>query len=294
MNSIVFERYHGSEEEVNVITAENGEVFTAIEAKAFLSCKSIKKLTVGSAVAVIGDWAFAHMQNLEQLILPCREIRFGKKVFLDCEKLHYIGVCGDESNNPGTPYFLASAVRILKKEELCRPGQAGDKKLHQEWIKDYDAQMISFLQSSDEDGFDPVFFGWFKVDDIDDQIPGFLAKKREEKTKLVLQRLAYPLYLKDECKEKLYTYIREHVPWDEKEKEHTAVYEYFCRERSECSKAVKYYQILKDSGCLSNRLIQALLDGVKERTTEVTAFLLREQLASGQEDNYFSGFDFEI
>ncbi len=294
MNSVVFERYHGNEEEVTVITSESGEAFTGIEAKAFLSCKSIKKLTVGSAVAVIGDWAFAHMQNLEQLILPCREIRFGKKVFLDCEKLYYIGVYGDESNNPGMPYFLASAVRILKKEELCRPGQAGNKLMHKEWIKDYDAQLISFLQSSDEDGFDPVFFGWFKVDDIDDQIPGFLAKKREEKTKLVLQRLAYPLYLEDESKEKLYHYIREHVPFDEKRKEHMAVYEYFCREQSECAKEVKYYQILKDSGCLSKVLIQALLDGVKERTAEVTAFLLREQFAGGQGDNYFSGFDFEI
>ena len=111
---------------------------------------------------------------------------------------------------------------------------------------------------------------------------------------MVLQRLAYPLYLKDEYKEQLYAYIREHVPLDGKEKEHMAVYEYFCREQSECAKEVKYYQILKDSGCLKGQLIQALLDGVKEKTPEVTAFLLRQQLAVRQENDYFSEFDFEI
>ena len=94
---------------------------TEVKAKAFLSCKTVGKLVLEDSVTAIGDWAFAHMQNLHTFVLPGHEIAFGKKVFLDCEKLKEIQIRDDESGNPGTPFFMASAVRVLKKEELCRP-----------------------------------------------------------------------------------------------------------------------------------------------------------------------------
>ncbi len=294
MKDVVFEKYCGSEEEVTVDASQNREEYTAIAAKAFLSCKSIKKLKVGSAVAAIGDWAFAYMQNLEQLILPCREILFGKKVFLSCSKLQRIDITGDCSANPGTPFLLAAAVRILQQESLCRPEKAGDAIQHGEWIMAYDKALLSFLEESDEKGFEPVFFGWFKVDDIEDQRPGFLEKRRTEKAQLVLQRLAYPMYLQEAVREQLYCYIREHVPNGEMQEEHVAVYMLFCGEESCYAKEVKYMQILKDSGCLTDELIDKLLENIKEKNPEVTAFLLRQKLSEHKEDDYFSGFCFEI
>ncbi len=292
MNSTVFEKYCGSKEEEVVFLSEEGNEITDIAAKAFLSCKSIKKLTIGGSVTRIGDWAFAHMKNLQILLLPRIEITFGKKVFLDCEKLMQIQICPDESGNPGTPYFLASAVSVLKKEELCQPVKAADKVLHQAWIQAYDKVLFSFLEQADEDGFDPVFFGWFRVEDIDEQLPRFLEEKRRKKAQLVLQRLLYPAYLKEENREKLYQYIKKHVPSEDGKKEHTAVYALFCDENEEYGKDIKYLQILKQSGCLNSMLMQMLLENIKEASAEIRAYLLREKQQLLKENDYFAGFDF--
>ena len=294
MSEVILEKYHGSEESAAVDFSEKGEAITEIGAKAFLSCKSIKKLSINSSVTRIGDWAFAHMQNLEVLIVPCKEISLGKKVFLDCEKLMQIQIEGDRSDDPGTPYLLASAVRVLKKEVLCKPERAGDHKEHQRWLEDYDKALLSFLEEADEEGFEPVFIGWFRVEDIDEQIPRYLEKKRREKAQLVLQRLCFSMYLEEKMKERLHKYVVEHVPEKEKKKEHTAVYDLLVDEEENFGKEVQYFQILKECGCLSGGLIEKLLKQMKDPPAEITAFLLREQSGIKTEKNYFEEFDFDL
>lgn len=103
----IMERYQGSESEVFIDTIGENKV-TQIGTKAFLSCKSVKKLVLSDRIDRIGDWAFAHMQNLQLLELPCHEINLGRKVFLGCEALRQIRIRGDESGNQGTPFFMVS------------------------------------------------------------------------------------------------------------------------------------------------------------------------------------------
>lgn len=287
---MIFERYDGSEEEVLVAFDKQGKPFGAIGAKAFLSCKTIKKLEIAGSVTEIGDWAFAHMQNLEMLVLPCRELKIGKKAFLDCEKLMKIQIMGDESNNPGTSWLMASAVRTLKKYNLCKPDVAGRKETHKEWIKAYDKELLSFLEESDEEGFEPVFIGWFHVENIDEQIPRYLEKRRREKAELVLQRLLYADYMQEETLNSLYDYVKEHIPEKGGRKEHISVYELFCEMDSEYGKDIRYLKILEKSGCLNQYVMEKLLADIKEPSAEVMAYLLKRIAGEKKENDFFDEF----
>ena len=264
---------------------------TEVKAKAFLSCKTVEKLILEDSVTVIGDWAFAHMQNLHTLVLPVHEITLGKKVFLDCEKLKEIQIRNDESGNPGTPFFMASAVRVLKKEELCRPEMAGRSASHREWLKAYDSELLHFIQEEDAEGFEPVFIGWFHVEDTDEQIPRYVRKKREEKVELILQRLLYPEYLSGEDRALLEQYLREHMPYGSRAEEHTVVFDMICNPSMEYGTDIAYMKILEKAGCLTKETISLLMEQMEEAAAEITAFLLKNQAELTKEYNYFSEFE---
>ena len=264
---------------------------TEVKAKAFLSCKTVEKLILEDSVTVIGDWAFAHMQNLRTLVLPVHEITLGKKVFLDCEKLKEIQIRNDESGNPGTPFFMASAVRVLKKEELCRPEMAGRSASHREWLKAYDSELLHFIQEEDAEGFEPVFIGWFHVEDTDEQIPRYVRKKREEKVELILQRLLYPEYLSGEDRALLEQYLREHMPYGSRAEEHTVVFDMICNPSMEYGTDIAYMKILEKAGCLTKETISLLMEQMEEAAAEITAFLLKTQAERSEGNDYFSEFD---
>lgn len=287
----ILESYTGNDSEVIVSFSADGQPVTEIGAKAFLSCKSAEKLVIGDTVFKIGDWAFAHMKNLKILELPCREISLGRKVFLDCEKLMQIQIRNDKSENPGTPFFMASAVRLLKKEDLCRPDQAGAKASHREWIREYDEALLHFIQEEDKDGFEPVFIGWFHVEDTDEQIPRYLKLRRSEKTELVFQRLLYPLYLEKMHRTLLYRYLREHMPNGCRKEEHTEVFTMLCDPDREYGRDIRYMKIMEEAGGLSFQNVQKLLDHMEGCSAEVTAFLLRKQSEAAENEDYFAGLD---
>lgn len=264
---------------------------TEVKAKAFLSCKTVGKLVLEDSVTAIGDWAFAHMQNLHTFVLPGHEIAFGKKVFLDCEKLKEIQIRDDESGNPGTPFFMASAVRVLKKEELCRPELAGKSAFHREWMKEYDSALLHFIQEEDAEGFEPVFIGWFHVEDTDEQIPRYLKKRREDKVELIFQRLLYPEYLSGEDRTLLEKYLREHMPYGSRAKEHTVVFDMLCDPSTEYGTDIAYMKILEKAGCLTKEAISLLMEQMEEAAAEITAFLLKKQAELTKENDYFSEFE---
>lgn len=287
----ILKSYQGTETEVIVDGIFQREAITRIEDKAFLSCKTIQKLALGDTVTEIGDWAFAHMQNLQTLILPCHELALGKKVFLDCPKLSRVEIRGDESGNPGTPYFMASAVQIMGSDKLCKPEKAGSHLYHKEWMEEYDRELLHFVHQPDEEGFEPVFMGWFYVEDTDVQLPRYLLKRRREKTQLVYQRLLYPAHIKEETRQKLYDFLRAHIPGGREERVHTLAFDMMCEENAPYSKNIRYLQIWEAGGLLSASVISRLLAEMHNPLAEVTAFLLRKQGESGNKKDYFSGLD---
>lgn len=280
------ESYDGNQVNVVIPAVVDALPVTKIGAKAFLSCKSIMHMTLPETIQEIGDWAFAHMKNLKTLTLPAHFISLGKHVFLDCNNLAQIKIQPDYSMNPGLPYFLASSVTLLKKPSLCCPECATDEKQHAEWMADYDAALLQFLSAPDDTGFEPVFLGWFSVEDLDLQTQKFTAQRQCEKTSLVFQRLLYPDFLADSTKKILYDYLTTHMPEGALSMEHTVPFQMLCNEYRD---DIRYLKILADTGYITARTLPLLQENLRNAVPEVIGFLLRYQENFTDFEDFFTG-----
>lgn len=282
------ESYSGEAFSVTVPSFHNHCPVTGISAKAFLSCKNIIELTLSDNITQIGDWAFAHMKNLKKLTLPKNHLNFGKNVFLDCGQISEILITNDNSNNPGTGFLLASAVTLLDNIELCRPDLAGSHTTHEEWLAKYDHALTAFLDAPDDSGFDPVFLGWFSVEDLDSQRNRFVLQRRKEKTKLCFLRLLYDMGLSDASREKLQSYLVSHMPKGERCQEHLVPFTELCQVYHT---DVRYLQCIADTGYITLDTIDELLDGLADAALEVKALLLRYQQEFCGAKEFFAGLE---
>lgn len=270
---MIYEKYTGTEYSYTMPQSDNGQPYTAIADKAFLSNKTLHELTLSPAVTQIGSWAFAHMHNLEKLTVPCTTFAFGRQIFLDCPNLSCIYVTGDSSDNPGLPYFLANAVTILKKDELFDPKYAASADTHSDWMMKYDEALSAYIDSPDESGFEPIFYGWFNDEDADAQLPVYLKDCRRKKVCLVFLRLLYPLHLSAAFRTRLQAYLKDHMPDGSKAAEHIAVWESLLQDGY--GEDMRCIHILEDAGILTETQIARLLEHLQPGNPEVTAYLLR-------------------
>lgn len=286
----IFERYEGTDVTYCVPSFHDGRPVTKIAAKAFLSCKTIQKLEMPDTVTEIGDWAFAHMKNLQELVLPFRMLAYGKKPFLDCEQLKKITVRGGTAKTEGVFFLLASAVTVLEQPGLCQPGWAGDAKRCAQWLEAYDKALEEYLDSSDEEGFEPVFIGWFHVEDMDEQMPRHMEKRRKNKIRLILQRLRYREHLSEKLKKRMFDYLASHMPDGKERDEHTLVPDVICDEE-EYRNQVCYMKILQESGSLNWENIQYFLERLQGAAPEVMAYLVQLLQEKGSNDEFFMGLE---
>lgn len=282
------ESYQGNETTVTIPALVNALPVTEIGAKAFLSCKSITHLTLPETIQEIGDWGFAHMKSLKSLTLPAHSIRLGKNVFLDCINLTEIKIEPDHSKNPGLPYFLASSVTLLNEPSLCCPERAGNETQHAEWMADYDTVLLQFLSAPDNTGFEPVFLGWFSVEDLDSQTQKFTKQRQREKTFLVFQRLLYPAYLENSTRKILCDYLTSHMPEGALAQEHTVPFEMLCKEFRD---DIRYLKIVADTGYITAQTLPLLQEGLQDAAPEIIGFLLRYQHEFVRCEDFFAGLE---
>lgn len=281
---MTYEKYTGREAFVSLTE----EPYLHIGPKAFLSCKTVENLKLPLNLQSIGDWAFAHMHNLTDLYLPTNPITFGKKVFLDCDKLQRIHLVGDTSGNPGLPQMLGACVTILQKPELLQSHLAGNEATHKDWLIQFDEALEEFLTEEDVHGFEPVFYGWFNDDDVySTQLPLFLKKKRIGKLYLTFLRLRYPLHLTVSLEKLLQTYLKDHMPWGEKADEHITTWELLPEYGKE---ELIYIQLLEQADAFYITNIPALIEHLQGASPEIIAYLLNLQSANGGTDDFFEHF----
>lgn len=285
---MIYEKYTGTEYAYVMPSAKDGCPYTAVADKTFLSCKTLHELTLAPTVTRIGSWAFAHMHNLEKLTVPCAALQFGRQVFLDCPRLTCIHVMEDASGNPGLPFFLAGAVTLLQKDNLFNPALAAGADTHTNWLAAYDDALLTFLNTPDESGFEPVFYGWFNDEDSDAQLPRYLEMRRRNKVRLTFLRLLYPLYLSADCKAHLHAYLANHMPDGAKADEHTAVWD--CLRQDGYGEDIRCMHILEEAQILTRTQIARLLDYLQPGNPEVIAYLLRLRDSLRQNTDMFGQF----
>ena len=272
------DKYEGCDRDVTLLKEVSGKPLAVIGTKAFLSCREIERLELPETVNRIEDWAFAHMKNLQKIVLPAKDIFLGKKVFLGCHSLKRVELSGTQNLYEGIPYFLASMLTLMVEVPVSFQ-TAGDLQGQWNFLKDYDKALSQYLDREDTYGFEPAFIGWFNVEDVDDQQQEFIRERRKCKIDLAFQRLLYSEGLERETEKVLSEYLLR--TWE-------LVKELFTDKEREYSRNVQYYRIWKKIGGFSVLAPQALLDEMTEAEPEVRAFLVECELNSGTAETFFA------
>lgn len=270
-----YDKYEGQEAEVSLPVLMCNKPLGIIGMKAFLSCKTVEKLVLPESLVQVEDWAFAHMKNLRELVLPAKQIAFGKKVFLGCDSLQRVDLHNTDVYG-GIPFFLANAFRVLDDEKLFDLEQAGDVNRQWEWLSLYDEKLMEYIKRPDEDGFVPAFIGWFDVEDVDDQKDGYVLSQRKNKVLLVFQRLIYSAKMESDVERFLQEYLlrSQELIMD------------VVREES-CGKDIRYYKVWKQAGGLKSDTCKEILTWLSDKEPEIKAYLLDITLENTKADDYF-------
>ncbi|MGN0425444.1 MAG: leucine-rich repeat protein [Acetatifactor sp.] len=275
------EKYEGTATSVVLPEEVDVKPLSVIGTKAFLSCREVERLILPAGIERIEDWAFAHMKNLRELVLPAKEIAFGRKVFLGCGKLEQISFLQTEGLYRGIPYFLASQV-LFTQEPPMDLTLAGSAQGQWKWLAEYDRLLIRFLDREDTDGFEPAFIGWFNIEDVDDQQEDFVRERRRCKISLVLQRFRYDRGLKWETEERLTAYLM--AVW-------TTVAEMLTEEESVYSRDVNYFKIWRKIGGFKVLSPRELLGRLPDGDPEIRAFLMECEMEETGADAFFANLD---
>lgn len=267
--------YEGTDRLLTIPDTIEGSPVTRIEPKAFLGSRQIAQLILPDRISEIGDWAFSHMTGLKCLILPPSEIVLGRQVFLDCPMLTEIRVQNQPETDPFLPFYLAASLLILKTSPLFRPADVGSES----WYGDFDRALCRFLEHPDDEGFEPVYLGWFEDEDVmATQHPRYIRQKRLEKAALTMKRLRFPNALQKEYVKIYEDYLLSRFS--------LGVWECFCSEEfaSDCA----YLKILLDLGCVTEDNIDALLaDANRIGACEAVAMLLQYQQTRLTKNDFF-------
>lgn len=289
-----FQKYNGQAEEVQLLSGEEKPLVT-IGAKAFLSCKHVERLFLPETVENVEDWAFAHMKNLSEIILPAKEICFGKKVFLGCDKLCRVlflekqdaslkkqNVHAETVVYEGISYFLASMFRFFPGSSLENLKMAGDEQGQWQWLAEYDEALQSYIGRADDYDFEPAFIGWFDIEDVDDQKQRYVIQQKKHKIRLAFQRLLYGEKLSGQTEQYLKAYLR---------KESTLVEALLPDCEEPCSRDIRYFRIWEQAGGLDMACTDRFLERIPESEPEIRGYLLQIRLGSMDKNNFFENLD---
>lgn len=272
----------------------------AVERKAFLSNKSLYAVSFPDSIEEVGDWAFAHCDNLTELSFPGREVRFGRAVFKNCGKLKRIQIRNQrEDGQPGTPdsrnqlsatpadaaepppavpELLAATVTMLDAYYLLDLQRAGNG----EWLEKWDTKLLSVLHTPDQEGYiSQSVYG--EEDYIGTDLEEYISERRREKVRLAYLRLLHPQALHPALKEELETYLRSLTKGQPGEEAWLVL-------KQEYSSHSEYYKLFASLRCITEDNCDTILEDIGEDNPEMKAFFLkhREEQREGTTDFFES------
>ena len=282
----LIKRYRGIGERIQVPSHIDEKPVISIEKKAFLSCKTIREIILPDTVEEIGDWAFAHAEQLRTVSMPHHALIHGKELFLGCKRLREISIrtISEEETaklqSEGLWRMLAMAVTVFHDYFLFDPMEIGSDA----WVKRWDEKLIGLVALDDLDGFEELWTcGEEDYEGKDYDIKSYPVEKRKMKLRLVYFRLLHPYKLSDSVQEELLGYLRRHTKgtmepeaWDIILEEHT--------------NELNYYQIFVNAGCVNADNFDSLLSDMGNVGAEIKAYLLRYKEEHLAPKDAFSAF----
>ncbi len=283
-NGYALKRYRGTGEQIIVPPFIEQNPVTAIEKKAFLSCKTIKNITLPDTVGEIGDWAFAHAEQLRTVIIPCHTLARGKELFLGCKRLREIVLSGHDSvGEGGLGRMLALTVTVLHDYFLFDPVEAGTA----EWVRRWDEKLMDLIELDDLDGFEELWTcGEEDYEGKDYDIKSYPVEKRKMKLRVVYFRLLYPYKLSEEMNNSLQSYLCRHTKGTQTPQAWELLVE-------EYSQDLAYYRVFAEAGGITAENFDSLLEDLRDSSAEIRAYLLRYKEEHFAAKDAFAAFELD-
>ena len=178
----------------------SGSSLFAIENKAFLSAKSLRRVILPAGIEHVGDWAFAKCDNLMSVSFKGSHTPglFGKEVFKGCDRLTSIDF---EEGDAVTSKLLALCANKLPYDHLLRSDDVGQQSWYEKWdislearlkSDDAEARMSAALCGEEDISYDGI-------GSVDGEMPGetgdYVQKEEYNRCGLCYIRLANDKYL---------------------------------------------------------------------------------------------------
>ncbi|MDE7222703.1 MAG: leucine-rich repeat domain-containing protein [Acetatifactor sp.] len=271
---------------VSVPSQIEGRTVTAIDKKAFLSRKKLRRIDLPEGLRSIGDWAFAYCGSLEHVTIPAGCSHMGKSLFLDCVHLDCVsGIRCGEDGHDGMPEawttksgrLLAAAVTQLEAYYLLEPALVGSR----EWLGKWDVRLEAVMRTRDQEGYSrQVLCGEEDYGSTD--LNAFLQAKRQKKVKLAMLRLLCDEELAGGLREYLEGYLVSHTKGCESEESWQVVLE-------EGETRSDYVQLFLELGCATRDNIEAMVAEMREDQPQLRAAFLRYRQERLEYGDFFAG-----
>lgn len=290
-----------------LIIPENIEHFpvVAVEKKAFLSKKHLRKIVLPASIQSIGEWAFAYCSNLEEVVLGVQGINadrlvvnsntvdvklqdrkensqslsFGRAVFLDCHNLQKIVMASKQDD---IAYLMATAVSKMDAYYLLNVTEAGSA----EWLNKWDARMLTLLHTPDYEGYSKqVLCGEEDYGSTDFQ--AYLNIRRKFKVRLVLARLLHPTGLAEEVRQELENYLLTHTSGCASEEAWEVIHTEHGEDRA-------YYELFVTVGCVHADNLERILADIGENYPEMKAYFMRVKAEQIGYNDFFQDLSLDL
>lgn len=272
-------RFQGMASEVDIPRRIGEYPVAAVDRKAFLSRKQLRRVNLPDTLEEVGDWAFAYCDGLWEIRLPAKALRFGKNVFLECRELRRVEIYGEEAKAQGVSELLAAAVNALNSYYLLDTEEAGSR----EWFAKWDARLVTVLHTPDTDGYSrQVLCGEEDYGSTD--LAAYTGGRRKEKVRLALLRLLYPEALSEALQRELEEYLLTHTAGCKTDETWRVILEEHGDDRA-------YYSLFAELGCVDGGNLDGILADIGEAFPEMKAFFLGGGFGGTEGKDFFADLE---
>lgn len=283
LDTAVITGYSGRDAKIQIPEKIGGNPVVWIGKKAFLSNKALRKITLPDTIAGIGDWAFAYCGNLEQVIIPYRQIEMGQGVFKECGRLVRIEDSTGRRDGAGredVAWLLAAVVNQLDAFYLFDLENVGTES----WLAGWDARVKTLLALKDSEGFSKMLLcGEEDYGSRENDLGYYKEQKRRGKVRLAMLRLMHDYGLQEDLRANMREYLLAHIKGCETEETWQVVLEEHGDDRA-------YYEFLTSLGGVTKENFSQMMADMGERHTEMKAYLMRYHEGLRDTGDAFSQF----
>jgi len=253
--------------------------------KAFLFCKSLKRVTLPESIEIVGEWAFSKCSNLKSIKInkAFSGNIFGRSVFEGCESLEKIEFLNSDE---GLSKLHALTANMLLNDHLLRGDDLGEDSWYEKW----DIYFLSVLMADEKDAnINAVVCGeedisYDGLGSIDGEMSGetgdFVKDFAKNKCLLCYRRLLYDKKLSQDTRDKINSYIRERAFKTE------TAYSWITLKEN-CAAQQEYYKIYLDIVKPDKNTLEEMIEDLGSTQVQIKAFLIGEASSSLGGDSFF-------